>query len=142
MLLTNLHTIDINPFHEPPLTLLNQNIIRRILPFPHAPISSKRPILKTVGSLPLQPVTRILVLVPKLHSDLVVSEGEQFFSQDIVMFFLPFLREEFYDCIGALQESVPVSPYTVFCVCFGYGYWISTSHRVSMNGRVGLGGGV
>jgi hypothetical protein len=58
-----------------------------------------------------------LVLVPELHGNAVVAEGEQFLSQSVGLFFLPFLDQELFDLVGALEELVPVPPDCVWGVC-------------------------
>ena len=75
---------------------------------------------------------RVLVLVPELHRDAVEirlrvgfggasggvgglaagdADGEEFLAEGVVLFALPFLREEGLDLGGAADEMVAVAPW-------------------------------
>ena len=66
--------------------------------------------LDPITSLPLHPIRGILKLVPELHSDLVVREGEQFFTQEVIFLLAPFLLKELEDGRMADGEVVAVTP--------------------------------
>ena len=78
------HPIPINP---------QQHIIPTHHPLPHLPclrpLRLKRPVFKPVASLPTHVVMRILVFIEELHGDFGGREGEEFFAEAVVKFFLP-----------------------------------------------------
>jgi hypothetical protein len=130
MLLSNLGLVDIHPFHEPTtfaIPIRPQNkIIPRHLTLSHLPrLVVKRPIFQTIASLPFHPIARVLILVPKLHGDAVVSKRKELFAQTVGFFFLPFFVEEGFDLVCALEEGVPVAPDGVGSIRFGYSLRVS-----------------
>lgn len=50
------------------------------------------------------------------NSHLVILESEQLLSKPIVVFALPFLRQELLDRISALEKLIPVSPNRIGCI--------------------------
>ena len=110
MPLSNLHTIHIHALLEPPLPFPNLHIIPAHHPLPHPPIRIERPVLQPIAPFPLHPITRILILVPKLHGDLVLGEREQFLPQPVVLLLRPLLCEKGFDSSTPLQEGGPVAP--------------------------------
>ena len=76
----NMHLINIHPIYKPPpltIPISSQNqVIPRHHPFPHLPVLVERPVLQPVAPLPLPSIFSILILVPELHSDTVLSERE------------------------------------------------------------------
>jgi hypothetical protein len=74
--LADIYLVYIHAVHEPPLALLQLDVIATHLPLSHPPIFSECPILQTITSLPLQTVLVILILVPKLDSNLNTRECE------------------------------------------------------------------
>src|SRR5215469_9651873 len=125
MSLRNRHLIHIYTILEPPILLLQLDVIPTHLTLPHYAILTKCPILKTITSLPLHTVIGILILVPELYCDLVVSERKQFLTQPIILLFLPFGSQHGDDFVMAMDELVTVTPDTVFCVCLNDFFWIS-----------------
>jgi len=111
MRLRDVHRIYIfDILSEPSLTLLQHHIVPAHLPLPHGAILGKRPVLEPVAAFPLHAVTGILVLVPKLHGDLVVGECEQLLAQAIVLLLGPLCRQKCNDLLAALDEVVTVAP--------------------------------
>jgi hypothetical protein len=133
MLLTYLHLVHINTILEPPLTLFQHNVIRRVLTLAHPPIFREGPILKAIGPLPFHPVCGVLVFIPELNGNLVVCKGKQFFPQTVIVFLLPFLCEKVNNGIVPLKKEVSVTPNAVRCVCFGYGGRVSTASQISLD---------
>lgn len=119
MLLADINSININTILEPPLALLNQHIIPAHHPLPHPPIGRKSPILEPITALPAHTVMCILVLIPELHSNLVVRKRKQLLAQAVVLLFPPLLGQEFDYGVCAGQEAVAVAPDGVGCVGFG-----------------------
>lgn len=130
MLLRNLHRINIHPILIPPLLLTNLNIIPTHHPLPHNTILIERPILEPIAALPLHPIMGILILVPELNGDLIISKREELFTQLVVVLFVPLPGQKFDDLLRAGEEVVAVAPDAVGGVGFGDGYWVA----------VGLGG--
>lgn len=111
MLLRNSHLIHI--FHiicKPPSLLPNKDIIPTHLSLPHNALFIVRPILQAIAPLPLHPVVSILILVPELHGDLVVREGEELLAQTVVLLLVPLGGQELDDLFAAFQEDVAVAP--------------------------------
>ena len=63
-----------------------------------------------ITALPLHPIMRILVLIPELHGDLVIGEGEELFAQLVVVLFAPLPDQEVDDLFAAVDEPVAVAP--------------------------------
>jgi len=101
----NIHFIHIDTVCEPPSFLTNLYIIPAHLPLPHLAILSERPVFQPIASFPLVAIVGILVLVPKLDSDLVVCEGKQLFTETVVLFLLPFLRQELFNGLSSTEEG-------------------------------------
>jgi len=130
MLLANVHRIDIYSVNEPSTLnslLRNRNAIailpqQDIITTHHslAHLATVRgiisPILQPIASLPLHSIVRILILVPKLHGDLVVGEGEDLFAELVGLLLLPLGGQEGVDGGGALGEDAAVAPDGVGCV--------------------------
>jgi hypothetical protein len=108
VLLRNLNSIHINPIDKPPLLHPNLDIIPAHLPLPHQAIVGVRPVLEPVGPPPLPLV--VAPLVPELHGDLVVREGEQLLPEAVAVLALPFRREELDDLFAPAQEGGAVAP--------------------------------
>ena len=92
MFLGYVYSIDIDTILEPPLSFADLEIIATHLPFPHAAVLSKRPIFQAITALPLHLIVRVLILIPELHGDLVVLEGEQLFAELVILLLLPLPR--------------------------------------------------
>jgi len=118
MLIPNLDVVYTLPIHKPPLSLFNYHIIPTHLPLPHAAVGIKSPILETVAPLPLHAIVGVAILVPELGRYLIVVPREQLFAETVVLLFLPFLGQEFYDLGVAGDELVAVAPDAGFCVGF------------------------
>lgn len=125
VLLTNFHRIDIHPLREPPLTFTQFDVISRHLALPHLTILRKRPILQPIASLPLHPIMLISVLVPKLHSDLIICERKQLLAKLIITFLLPFLCEELNNLVGSLDKLVTISPNAIRRIDLCDVFWVS-----------------
>lgn len=61
--------------------LSNHDIIPTHHPLLHFPILVKRPMLDPIASLPFHFIHGILILIPELHGDSVVLEGEELFPK-------------------------------------------------------------
>ena len=85
-------------------SLGNLHIITTHLPLPHPAVLRERPVLETITPLPLQPIMRIAILIPKLDRNLIVGEGEELLAQLVALFLLPFLGQEVLDFSVAAQE--------------------------------------
>lgn len=105
MALADSHLVHVNSLNEPSLILLKLDIIAAHLALPHSSILCERPIFKTITSLPLQTILRILVLIPKLYGNLVGCEGEQLLAQAVVLFASPLLCEELFDLGTPFDEA-------------------------------------
>jgi hypothetical protein len=116
MSLRNWHLIHIHTLLEPPILLLQLDIVPTHLTLPHYTILTKRPILKAITSLPFHAIVGILILIPELYCNFVVGEREQFLTQPIILFFLPFGGQECDNFIMTTDEFVTVTPDTVSCV--------------------------
>lgn len=116
MLFRNVHLIDIDALLEPPLCLRDLDIVATHLALAHAPILGKGPILQAIAALPLHPVMRVLILVPELHRNFVLREGEQLLAEGVVLFLVPFPGQEFDDVGSPGQEFVAVAPDAVWGV--------------------------
>lgn len=136
MRLGDIHFIDIHSLLEPPLSFLDLDIIPAHLPLTHPTIFRKSPILKTIASLPLHPVTAILVLVPELHGDLVVGESEQLLAQSIGLLLVPLLGQEVDDGFSTGEEAVAVAPDAVGGVGFGDGLRVSVASGLVQRGEM------
>lgn len=119
MLLSDLNLIHIHALPEPPLPLCELDVVPTHHALPHPAVGRKRPVLQPIAPLPLHPVVRVLVLVPELHGDAVVAEGEELLAQLIVALFLPLGREESDDGVRPAEKRRAVAPYGVGGVCFG-----------------------
>ncbi|KAK5635778.1 hypothetical protein RRF57_011490 [Xylaria bambusicola] len=108
MLLRDIHSININPIHKPPLTTIKAYVVSAHHPLTHEPVISKRPVLKSVSPPPL--AIGVMPLVPELHGDAVVREREQLLAQTVPLLALPFLGQEDLDLVAARQERVSVAP--------------------------------
>lgn len=117
---TDFDRIDIDAIFEPPVLLLDSNVVSAHLALPHLPILCECPILQAVTAFPLHFIVRILVLIPELDGDLVILESEELLPQTVALLFLPLLRQELFDRSGADKEGTTVSPDGVRCVSFGY----------------------
>lgn len=69
MLLTNLDRVNIHSILEPPLIVGDLHIVATHLPLLHSAVLCKRPILKTIASIPLSAL--VMPLIPELDSDLL-----------------------------------------------------------------------
>jgi hypothetical protein len=125
MLLTDLHIVYIDALFVPSFALLKFDVVAAHLALPHSPIFSKRPVLEAITPLPLHPILRILILVPKLNRNLVVRKSKELLAQTVVVLALPFLCEECYNLVTALDEVRADAPYAIGRICFSYGGWIS-----------------
>lgn len=125
MSLRNRHLVHVHTLLEPPILLLQLDVVPTHLTLPHYAILPKRPILKTITSLPLHAVVGIPILVPELHGNLVVREREQFLAKPIILLFLPFGSQKGDDFVMATDELVAVTPDTIRCVGLGDLLWIS-----------------
>lgn len=76
-------------------------------------------------SFPLHAVMRVLVFIPELYCDPVRVKGEELLSQLVALFLIPFLCQEGDYCLGAREEVVSVSPYTIRGICLGYTFRVS-----------------
>lgn len=100
--------IHVDTILVPSLLLGNLDVVSTHLALPHQAIFGKRPVLESVGAPPL---ARLIVpLVPKLHGDLVVGEGEQLLAQAISLLLVPLLGEEFPNGIATDEKLVAVAP--------------------------------
>jgi hypothetical protein len=132
MRLVDMHSVHIHPIDKPPLLLRDLDIIPTHLSLPHPPVSRKSPVLKPVASLPLRSIRAILILVPKLHGNLVVRESEELFAQAVGLLFRPLGCQEVLDGGGALQEVRAVAPDAVGGVGFGYRLGVSSSQDMML----------
>ena len=124
MLLRNVDNVDIDTFLAPPLILGDGDLIATHLPLPHPAVSSKGPVLEAIATFP-QACIPVKVLVPELHSNLIVAKSEKLLPQAIVRLPGPFAGQESDDGVGAGEKLVSVSPDAVFSVGFGHGEGIS-----------------
>lgn len=132
MRLVDMHSIHIHPIDKPPLLLRDLDIIPTHLSLPHLPVSRKSPILKPIAPLPLHPIRAILVLVPKLHGNLVIRESEELFAQAVGLLLRPLGCQEVLDSGGSLQEVGAVAPDAVVGVGFCYGLGVSWSQDMML----------
>lgn len=109
MRLGDLNLIYIYALPEPPLLLRNLNIIAAHLSLAHSPIFRERPILEAIATLPLHGVIRVLVLVPELHGDFAVREGEQLFPQLIAVLSIPLLKA--VNCKRMMLQTIDREPW-------------------------------
>lgn len=86
-------------------SFLNFDVVAAHLSLAHLSIIGERPVLKTIASLPLHLIMRILVLIPKLHSNFFVSECEELLPQLITLLPLPLLSEESFDRHRTREEG-------------------------------------
>ena len=80
MLLGYVHSIYVDAILEPALVFGDLDIIPTHLPLTHNTILAKGPVFQTITALPLHTIMGILVFVPKLDRDFVVTEGEKLFA--------------------------------------------------------------
>ena len=118
MFLPNGHVVNRDPVHEPPVTIIDFNVVTAHLSLPHPTIGIKRPVFEAIAAFPLQAIIGVTILVPELYGDLVVLPREEFLAKSIVAFSSPFLLEKGYDLVVAADEAVPVTPDAVLGVCF------------------------
>lgn len=108
-----IHTFRSQPFKPSSLSisvLSNVDVVPAHHPFLHDSIRIKRPMFDPIASFPLHAIKRILILVPKLHSDLVVSEGKKFLTEKVVLLLYPFLLKELDDGGMPSEEVISVAP--------------------------------
>jgi len=110
MSLRNGHLIHIHALLEPPILLLQLDIIPTHLTLSHHTILPERPILKTITTLPLHAVAGVLILVPELHGNLVVRECKKFLAQAVILLFLPLGGQKGDYFILTTDELVAVAP--------------------------------
>jgi len=122
MLLADLNQVHIHAVLEPSLRVRELDIIATHLPLPHPPVLRKRPVLKTITTLPLHAIVGILILVPELDCDLVVGESEQLLAKLVALLLLPLLGQEVDDLDVALEEGAAIAPNTVVSIGFGADY--------------------
>lgn len=115
------HLVHIHSFYEPPLTLRQLDIVTTHLSLPHSSILRKCPILEAIAALPLHTILCVLVLIPELDRDFVCCECEELFAQTVVLLPLPFLCEQVYDLVVALDKAGSISPDAILGICFGNG---------------------
>lgn len=108
MLLPNHHRININTGLKPPLRILDGDVVPAHLALAHEAVGGESPVLEAVRAPPL--AGGIVPLVPELHGDLIIAEGEQLLAQPVSMLALPFLRQERGDGVPALEERGAVAP--------------------------------
>ena len=125
MSLRDIHLINIHALLEPPLGILDLDVVPTHLPLAHSAILRKRPILQPITALPLHTIVAILVLIPELHRDLVIGESEELFAQAIRLLLVPLPCEKVNDGFAAGEEAVAIAPDAVGCVCFGNSRGIS-----------------
>lgn len=134
MFLRNVDLVHIHALHKPPLRLPDGDVVPAHLPLAHQPVRRERPVLEPVGPPPL--ARGVVPLVPELHRDLVVGEGEQLLAQAVALLALPLLRQEGLDGVPARQEGGAVAPDRVRGVGEFYFGWVS-----ARAGTLGLGRG-
>jgi hypothetical protein len=123
--LGNVNGIDINAILEPALLLGDLNIISTHLPLAHDSILPERPVFESITALPLHAIMGILIFVPELDSDLVLSESEELLAQLVVLLLVPFPGQEFNDGFSAGEKFVPVTPDAIARVAFRHLFGIS-----------------
>lgn len=131
VLLRDIDRVHVDPIFEPTLVIGYQDIVTAHLPLTHATVIRKRPIFEAIASLPLHAIICVLVLVPELHCNLVVSKGEQLLSQLIALLFDPLLGQKPNNSLGATEEVLSIPPNAVIRVSFGYGFWVSIVHGIA-----------
>jgi hypothetical protein len=105
----NLHRVYVDAFLEPSLSLADLDVVTTHLPLAHLAIFGKSPIFETITSRPLARLS-MLELIPELHSNLVVTKGEQFLAQTIFLLYRPFASQEVDDGFRSAEEVVSVTP--------------------------------
>jgi hypothetical protein len=105
----NLHRVYVDAFLEPSLGLADLDVVTTHLTLAHLAILGKSPIFETVASRPLACIG-VLELIPKLHGNLVIAKGEQFFAETIFLLYRPFASQEVDDGFRSAEEVVSVAP--------------------------------
>lgn len=105
----DLHPVHVDALSKPPLRLIDLDVVTAHLSLAHLAILGKGPVFETVTSHPLARFG-VLELIPELHGNLVVTKGEQFLAEAVLLFYRPLLGQEFYDVFGAAKEVVSVAP--------------------------------
>lgn len=108
MPLPDLDQIHIDAVPEPPLGLGDAHVVPAHLALAHEAVGGEGPVLEAVGAPP--PALGVVPLVPELHGDAVVAEGEELLAQPVRALALPLARQERRDRLPPLQELVPVAP--------------------------------
>lgn len=63
-----------------------------------------------ITPLPLHRIKSILVLIPELHRNLVALKSEEFFAEDVVFLFRPFLRKKLGYGLVAIEKVGAITP--------------------------------
>lgn len=104
MLLRDVNGVHVHAVLEPPVLFGDLNVIATHLALPHPPVLGEGPVLQPIATLPFHAIVGVLILIPKLYGDTVVLEGEQFFAELIVIFFLPLPLKERNDLRGTVEK--------------------------------------
>ena len=64
----------------------------------------------TIAAFVEHRVMCIPVLIPKLNSDPILVQSEEFFAQSVLLLLFPFLRQEILDLCGSAEEGGAVAP--------------------------------
>ena len=73
----------------------------------------------------------IMILVPKVHRDLVIRESKQLFAEPVALLVRPFVGQEGADGGGADEEGGAVAPARGWAVGGGDGVGVSGGGEVS-----------
>lgn len=63
--------------------------------------SIKSPILQSIAPLPTHSVSRVLVFIPELHGDAIITERKELLAQTVVVLSLPLSSQKRDNILGA-----------------------------------------
>ena len=111
----NLHRVHVDALLEPSLGLADLDVITAHLSLAHLAILGKSPVFETITSRPLASLG-VLELVPELHSNLVITKGEQLLAKAIFLLYRPFASQELDNGFSSAEEVVSVTPDTIWSI--------------------------
>jgi hypothetical protein len=114
----DLHSVHVDALFEPSLGLADLDVVAAHLSLAHLAILGESPVFETITSSPFARLC-VLELIPELHSNLVITKGEQFLAKAIFLLYRPFASQELDNGFSSAEEVVSVTPDTIWSIGLG-----------------------
>lgn len=115
MLLSNLNILHIHTIHKPSALSIpvraEKDVVPTHHPLAHLPrLPIKGPVLEAIAPLPAHSIFRILKLVPELHGNAIIGEGEDLLAEPVALFPIPLLSQEVDDGFRSGEKRGAIAP--------------------------------